>query len=550
MVFKLIIKIYALIFSIYCFPERPSGYDAFEQTTMSKENGYTSPKTEPGLMTTQENWSKKKRKKKKPSVKTVVIEDQDDYGGFDETDGAEKESLPMDIHSFDEKNKEIFTKDGNSTGIHEDKKLISNTDGTQYSNTVESPLAKSNQSGDETVSDVRTTSPDSSSDGHVTNLTNDHRVNRTDDQSNGSKGRDDERTVFVSNDLDKYLTLNSPQNSETNSQTKDRNKELDSLGRIAEIASSTRQEFSTNDFLLDQSETQPIVSNNSKQKTTNRFQEDSRFNTKDSPTESKINNTSPKKGNSDFIGFQQSSNNSDSGKENSQKSEKDTSGSLENNQGLSDTNEKLTENLLNSKKEDSSILPKSNEARPTPGNSRKTEEHSETNEELSVTPKSKDCNSSVSKKFETRKTAGSYKEQNDSSNEFSEIPSRGNSYDYRVRKVENPEFISSSYGSSSAMSDFTDDDRDLNFIPGIHRISSKSFSSSFERKSTADSSVSFDENGFPLFESSHYTESSPSQPSSIDDASSSRFADLSNEWDMFEDLLNVEEEHFTRPDVS
>ena len=517
---------------------------------MSKENGYTSPKTEPGLMTTQENWSKKKRKKKKPSVKTVVIEDHDDYGGFDETDGTEKESLPMDIHSFDEKNKEIFTKDGNSTGIHEDKKLISNTDGTQYSNTVESPLAKSNQSGDETVSDVRNTSPDSSSDGHVTNLTNDHRVNRTDDQSNGSKERGDERTVFVSNDLDKYLTLNSPQNSETNSQTQERNKELDSLGRIAEIASSTRQEFSTNDFLLDQSETQPIVSNNSKQKTTNRFQEDSRFNTKDSPTESKINNTSPKKGNSDFIAFHQSPNNSDSGKENSQKSEKDTSGSLENNQGLSNTNEKLTENLLNSKKEDSLILPKSNKARPTPGNSRKTEEHSETNEELSVTPKCKDCNSSVSQKSETRKTAGSYKEQNDSNNEFSEIPSRGNSYDYRVRKVENPEFISSSYGSSSAMSDFTDDDRDLNFIPGIHRISSKSFSSSFERKSTADSSVSFDENGFPLFESSHYTESSPSQPSSIDDASSSRFADLSNEWDMFEDLLNVEEEHFTKPDVS
>ena len=65
----------------------------------------------------------------------------------------------------------------------------------------------------------------------------------------------------------------------------------------------------------------------------------------------------------------------------------------------------------------------------------------------------------------------------------------------------------------------------------------------------ADSLLSFDENGFPVFESSHYTGSLTSQPSSIDD-SSSRFADLSSEWDMFEDLLNVEEEHFSKPDVS
>jgi hypothetical protein len=465
-------------------------------------------------------------------------------------ESTEKENVDMVENSFEEHSKEVLTKDGSFTSIDEDNKLLSNTDGKQYSNTVESSLATIDQSGDGTVSDVRTNSPDASSNGHVANPANDNKVNRTGDQSDGLEEASYERTVFVSNELDQYLTLNSQQNSETNSQYKERNKEFDSLGRIAEMNSSSKQEFSANDFLLDETEPQ-TQSNNNKEKTMNHFEDHSSFGTKDSLMEPKTDHTPDHTPSSDFTNLQQSCENSDSGKEisNSQKSEKDTSGSLEDNQGPSGTNEELTENLLDSKEEDSSSFPKSNEARRTPENSRETEEHSDTNEELPETPKSKDYSSSISQKSEIGRIAGSIKDQNDSNNEFSEILSSGNSYDYRVRKVENPEFVSSSYGSSSVLSDFTDDDRDLNFIPGIHRISSKSFSSSFERKSMADSLLSFDENGFPVFESSHYTGSLTSQPSSIDD-SSSRFADLSSEWDMFEDLLNVEEEHFSKPDVS
>lgn len=125
--------------------------------------------------------------------------------------------------------------------------------------------------------------------------------------------------------------------------------------------------------------------------------------------------------------------------------------------------------------------------------------------------------------------------------------------DYRVRKVESADFVSTSYGSSfSDVTDASYDDRDLNFIPGIHthRLSTSYRSgSSYDRRSTFDSSVSFDENGLPVFDSSHYTQSPSSRHSSFDDANS-RSAEASNEWDMFDDLLNLEEEHFSGPEAS
>ena len=419
---------------------------------------------------------------------------------------------------MDENCKEIVTKDENSIDNHEGKNSpCSKTDEIQ--NTNESSLVKTDQSDDEIVSDVRPTSPTSSSNGHVTNPANGDKVITTDDQSDAS-----EKAVFISNPLDQYLSMSSQHNSETNLQNKHRNE--DSLGRIAEIANS-RQEFSANDFLLDQTESQSITSDNIEEKTTDLCEDHSSFSTKDDSTDI----TSTLKEHSDTP--------------NSRKFEKDDPESFGTDKAPIHTNRDSTKNLSNSKKDSW----KTNEARLTPESLRKTIEHSYRNEELPESVKSKDYNSKISQKPERRGTEGNSKDRQESNDEFSEILSSGNSYDYRVRKIENPELVSSSYGSSSALSDFTDDDRDLNFIPGIHRMSSKSFSSSFEKKSVPDSFVSFDENGLPLFDSSHYTDYSSSQPSSTDDANSSRFGDLSNEWDMFEDLLNVEEEHFSQPDV-
>lgn len=416
-------------------------------------------------------------------MKTVVIEDPNDYDGFEEMERTENSSVVE-----------------HSPGIHEN-------DSSLICNTHESLSVKDNQSGESIVSDARTNSPNSLSNGHVYTPVNDNKVNRTDDQSDGLEEKSDRR-VFVSTKLDQHLTVNTQQNSET---TKKSNNEFDSLQRITN-SSSSRQEFSANDFLLEQTEPQSknIVSDLDDVKTTNHLEEQSSIITRDGSAEPAIDNAS------------------------------DTSESSGNNQGLNSIDEKSTVELSNyATSGDSSSFIKSDKTTQIPQNS---DEH-HTNEELLETPKHKD--------YKSEKQGISSKEQAESNDEFSEVLTSGNSYDYRVRKVENPEFISSSYGSSSVLSDFTDDDRDLNFIPGIHRMSSKSFSSSFEKKSAAaDGSMSFDENGFPVFDSSHYTESSTSQPSSVDDSSGSRFGDLSNEWDMFEDLLNVEEGHFSQPDVS
>ena len=517
--------------------ERSVGYDVFEKAT--KENGYEPPKAETELIASHETWSKKKKKKKKQAVKTAVIEDQDDYGEVDGTVETEKQNLDTLQHSLQENREETVTKAENSFGFHEETN--GSNDETHVSNTVESSLVKTDQSGDEIVSDVRPNTPELSTNGHATNPVNDDQVTGTDDQSVGLEKAGRERAVFVGNELDQYLTHNSPHNFETSSKNDD--KELDSLGRIAEIASS-KQEFSANDFLLDQTEPQNIVRDDNK--VTDRSEDHSSFNTKDNSTKLDIASTTTE--DSDVTDIQHNCSHSGFGIEtsNSRKFEKDTPESFGNNEETSNTSKDSKENSLNL--EDSLKI---NGAGPTSGNLGKTEEHSPRNEELLETVKSKDYVSKISRISERRGTGGSSKDRNESNDDFSEILSSGNySYDYRVRKIENPELFSSSYGSSSALSDFTDDDRDLNFIPGIHRMSSKSFSSSFEKKITADSSVSFDENGLPVFESSHYTDYSSSLPSSIDDASSSRFTDLSNEWDMFEDLLNVEEEHFSQPDVS
>ena len=136
--------------------------------------------------------------------------------------------------------------------------------------------------------------------------------------------------------------------------------------------------------------------------------------------------------------------------------------------------------------------------------------------------------------------------------EFSESADE-EQHNYRVRKVENAEFISSSYSSSFSDAMGTSyDDRDLNFIPGIHnhrKTSGQRLGTSYESKTTTDNSISFDENGLPFFDTSHYLESSSSRPSSLDDASG-RFSEIANEWDVFDDLLNVEEGHFSGPEVS
>ena len=486
------------------------------------ENGYESPKTECGLASSQESLSKKKRKKKKQSVKRVIIEDPDDYGGFDDTDRTE--NSPTVEHSSEERSRGMASKDRNLNDLHEnDNGLESNPD--------ESSLVKDNQSGESILSDVRTNTHDSLPDDHATSPANDNKVTRTDDQLHGLKEKSDQK-VFASPELDHYTTVNDGKNSEINN-------EFDSLEKTPE-SSHSRLEFCANDFLLDQTErqSQNIVSNLEDIETSNHLDEQSSFSTKDSSMEAKVSLST------DFdptFSLQQNCEHSDYEKENSnsRESEKHTSENSRKVEGPSSINEQLTRKLSNSNGSyDCSNFPKTDE---------KTEnsEQDDTSEELLETPTHKNYNS---QKFEKQDISS--KERAESNDELSEILSSGNSYDYRVRKVENPEFISSSYGSSSVLSDFTDDDRDLNFIPGIHRMSSKSFSSSFEKKSGTDSSVSFDENGFPVFDSSHYTDSSASHPSSIDDSSESRFGDLSNEWDMFEDLLNVEEEHFSQPDVS
>ena len=511
-------------FSIFCtFLEWSTGYDAFKQSSKTKVNGYESPKTEAGLVTSQETWSKKKRKKKKPSVKTVVIENPNDYGEFEET---ETQNSPTVQHSLEETSGETIKEDRNLPGINEnDNSLICNTD--------ESLLVKDNQLGEGIVSDARTNSHDLSSKSHVYTPADDNKVNRTENQLDDLEEESDRR-AFVSTKLDQHLTVNNQQNSEM---TKKSGNEFDSLERIAN-SSSSRQEFSANDFLLEQTEpqSQNIVSDVDDVKTTNQLDEQSSL-----TPEPETDNASDIKNSDQTFSLQQNCKHPHSEKENSnsQKSVTDTSESSANNQGLSSIDEKLTQELPNSNiSGNSSSFPKSDETTQFTVN---PDEH-HTNEELLETPKHKD--------YKSEKQGISSKGQAESNDEFSEIVTSANSYDYRVRKVENPEFISSSYGSSSALSDFTDDDRDLNFIPGIHRMSSKSFSSSFEKKSAADSSISFDENGFPVFESSHYTESSTSQPSSVDGSNGSRLGDLSNDWDMFEDLLNVEEEHFSQPDVS
>ncbi|XP_046843094.1 differentially expressed in FDCP 8 homolog B-like [Xenia sp. Carnegie-2017] len=143
--------------------------------------------------------------------------------------------------------------------------------------------------------------------------------------------------------------------------------------------------------------------------------------------------------------------------------------------------------------------------------------------------------------FETPKSI--HRSSSSETNNVTEVSRSASFYDYRVRKVENPELVSSSYGSS--FSDYTDDDKDLNFIPGIHRMSTKSIASSLERKSSGESAVSFDKNGFPVFESSHFTNSASLQRSSNEESTNKQIVD---ESDMFEDLLNVEEEHFSNPD--
>ena len=489
----------------------------FEQTSKTTENGYESPKTECGLVSSQESLSKKKRKKKKQNVKRVIIEDPDDYGGFEDTERTE--NSPTVEHSTEETSMRMASKDRNLNDFHENDNGLEN-------NPDESSLVKDNQSGEGILSDVRTNTHGSLPDDHATSPANDNKVTRTDDQLHGLKEKSDQK-VFASAELDHYTTVNGGKNSEINN-------EFDSLEKTPE-SSHSRLEFSANDFLLDQTEpqSQNIVTNLEDIETSNHLEEQSSFSTKDSSMEAKGDNVT--------FSLQQNCEHSDYEKENSdsRESEKHTSEDSRKNEGPSGINEQLTRKLSNSNGSyDSSSFPKTDE---------KTEnsEQDDTSEELLETPKHKDYSS---QKFE--KLDISSKERAESNDEFSEILSSGNSYDYRVRKVENPEFISSSYGSSSALSDYTDDDRDLNFIPGIHRMSSKSFSSSFEKRSAADSSVSFDENGFPVFDSSHYTDSSASHPSSIDDSSGSRFGDLSNEWDMFEDLLNVEEEHFSQPDVS
>ena len=142
--------------------------------------------------------------------------------------------------------------------------------------------------------------------------------------------------------------------------------------------------------------------------------------------------------------------------------------------------------------------------------------------------------------------------QPDDCREFSESADE-EQHNYRVRKVENAEFNSSSYSSSFSDAMGTSyNDRDLNFIPGIHdhrKTSGQRLGKSYESKATTENSISFDENGLPVFDTSHYLESSSSRPSSLDDASG-RFSEIASEWDVFDDLLNVEEGHFSGPDVS
>ena len=505
----------------------------FEQT---KENGYESPRNEPEIVVSQESLKKKKRKKKKQSVKTVIIKDQDDY------DGLETEIGNLDIikRGLEENNEEMIKKHESFTSIHEDDKLFNNTDDAQSLNTIESSLAKSDQSVYGTISDVRTYSSDSSVNDHVTASTNDNTVSQTDgDQSGGLEETSNREGAFVGNGLEQYLTLN----ASSKSQNKGKNMGLDSLGRITDMTES-RKEFNANDFLLNDSEEQSIKKNNVK--TSKECEDYSSFSTTKNSSKHLDMDGSNSEGYCDSTNFQQNSKKTDLGKEDStsKNCKEDASGTPPKSPEPNDTGGEFTRNVVSSKNEDSFSSPKSSDT--IAENYDENKDESDTNEKLSET---KGNSSSVSQKSETPRNAESSKEQRESNGEFSEIQSSGNLYNYRVHKVENPEFISSSYGSSSALSDFTDDDRDLNFIPGIHRMSSKSFSSSFERKSTIDSSMSFDENGFPVFESSHYTESSTSQPSSIDDGSG-RFTDISSDWDMFEDLLNVEEEHFSKPDVS
>lgn len=501
-------------------------YDAIAQTVKStKGNCDDLLKPELELTSTQETWSKKKRRKKKQPVKTVVIEEQNDHEEFGEAEDNENENVGQ---TFEENGQKSVGTNENRNGLSENGKPLRNTDDTENSNSVERPLVNCDPSGGDMVDNVIT---GSSSNSNVSKPANDYKVDWKENQSDCPQDTSEKKSPFVRHDLNERF--NSSYNSETKSQNKERSEELNSLGKVAQ-KSNIPQEFSANDFLLDQRDVQPqnIVRTSCKDSNSN-------VNLKDNSERSKVD---------DNIGTYSSTvsqENFSSGKENSDSQKCESDSSLSIRERLRYT--KLSEDSINSTNESSinstnkGSIGFTNEARALPENSWKNEHHSDGNEDfLSHTPNSKDYNSSFSTKSGGHGTAGSRKELTD---EISEVSTSGNSYDYRVRKVENPEFISSSYSSSSALSDLTDDDRDLNFIPGIHRMSSKSFFSSIEKKS----SVSFDENGFPVFDSSHYTESSSSRASSIDDGS--KFADTSNDWDMFEDLLNVDEEHFSTPDV-
>ena len=520
-------------------------------------NGFAEKET--GIISQQETWSKKKRKKKKQSVNTVIISEQNDYDGQD--DASMTETARSNIVQ-DTPMEEVLNKDENDSRIHEDDKLLEKSD-TQHSNTVKSPLTTIDQSAVNTVNDVETKNLDIK-DGRMINTTTGNEVIQVTEGDNGNEepegangnevteGADvadkskNHSAVFASNDFDQYLLFNN-ENTEATLENKKRKQELDSLGRITERPSS-RQAFSANDFLLEDAEPAQDPSGNavsnlteSNEKFVSNALESSNFEKVDSSTYCKVDSTSSLREDSDFANFPKNCERSNSGEGNSNlaKSEKVI---LERDEGNGGTNEGFTKISENEDLSSSRKSPASQKA----DNSKHSKGYSDTNEDFQETLTSKLIRSVRSQKSESEEPTGSNKDHSDSNEEFSGILSSGR-YDYRVRKVENPEFVSS-YGSSSAMSDFTDDDRDLNFIPGIHRLSSKSFSSSFERKSTEDSLLSFDENGLPLFESSHYTDTSSSLPSSVEEGS--RLEDMSNEWDMFEDLLNVEEEHFSKPDVS